>query len=179
MAPPDPEVARAAAQASSYSASLRVSLKGADLRGRAQALVAFQRPDRLRVEIPGPTGARLLAVARDGHLTAAFPSERAVYEGEATPEAFDALLGIALAPAEVIDLLVGQPSPRLTDYRAAWGPRAPREIQATLPDGARLTVKVEDPALEPSLPEAVFEPPAHAGYRSIDADEARRLWGRR
>ena len=29
------------------------------------------------------------------------------------------------------------------------------------------------------LAEAAFDPPPHAGYRPVDADEARRLLGRR
>lgn len=142
-------------------------------------LLAFRRPDALRIEIPGPAGARLLAVALQGRLTAVFPAERAVFESAATPAALDALVGVALAPEELIDLLVGVPSPRLRSYRARWGPALPREIEAGLPDGGRLVAKIDEAEVDSPLSAAAFAPPPHAGYRSIDADEARRLWGSR
>ncbi len=176
---PKPGVAERARAASTYSASLRASLKGPDLRGRTRVLLAFRRPDALRLEIPGPTGARLVAVAREGRLVAAFPAERAVFEGPATPEALDALVGVALSPEELIDLLVGVPSSRLRAYDVRWGETLPREIHAELPDGSRLVAKVEEAEADVSLPEAAFAPPPHGGYRTIDADEARRLWGSR
>ena len=50
-------------------------------------LLAFRRPDALRIEIPGPAGARLVAVARGDRLWAVFPAERAVYYGAARAEA--------------------------------------------------------------------------------------------
>jgi len=172
-------VAERARASRSYSAELRATLKGASLRGRARVIVAFERPDALRVEVPGPTGARLVAVARGGTVAAVFPADRAVFEGNADAASFEALLGIALAPEEMIDLLLGVPSPRLRDYKARWGPDVPREIEATLPDGSRFKAKVEGPELDPALPLAAFREPVHAGYRSIDAEEARRLWGQR
>jgi outer membrane lipoprotein-sorting protein len=72
VAPPA-EVARRAAAARTYSGRLRVSLKGPELRGRTAALIGFRRPDALRIEIPGPAGARLVAVAQGEDLTAVFP----------------------------------------------------------------------------------------------------------
>ncbi len=177
--PPPAETVARARTASSYSASLRVSLKGPELRARTRALVAFQRPDGLRVEIPGPTGVRLIAVAHGGALTAVFPAERAVFEGAAEARDLEALLGVALTPAEVMDLLVGAPSPRLKRYDARWGPNLPRQIDATLPDGGRLKVTVDDAATDIALAAEAFAPPAHAGYRAVGAEEARSLWGAR
>jgi hypothetical protein len=149
------------------------------MRGRTAALLGFRRPDGLRIEIPGPTGARLVAVAHGEALTAVFPAERAVFRGEATAAGLEDLLGVALSPSEVMDLLVGTPSPRVRDYRVRWGPSVPRELQATLPDGGRLKVTVESATLDPDLPDAAFLEPESAGYRAIDAAEARRLWGGR
>jgi outer membrane lipoprotein-sorting protein len=177
--PPPPDVARRAAAARTYSGRLSVSLKGPELRGRTAALLGFRRPDALRIEIPGPAGARLVAVARGEDLTAVFPGERAVFRGEATAEGLLDLLGVALSPAEVMDLLVGSPSPRVRDYRSRWGPSLPRELAATLPDGGRLKVTVESVTLDPDLPDAAFAEPPHDGYRAVDAAEARRLWGAR
>jgi hypothetical protein len=104
--------------------------------------MAFRRPDALRIEIPGPAGARLVAVVRAGRLTAVLPAERAVLESAASAAELEALLGVALRPAE---------------------------ITATMDEA--------ETGLE--LPEAAFDPPPHAGYRQIDAAEARRLLGGR
>lgn len=170
------DVLARARSAPSYSARLRVSLKGPEVRARSQALVAFRRPDALRLEIPGPAGARLVAVTRDGALCAVFPGDRAVFRGRAAAPDLEALLGVALSPEEVMDLLVGTPSPRLKSYEARWGASLPREIDARLPDGARLKVRVEEADAPVDLPERAFEEPPHAGYRTIGGEEARRLW---
>ena len=177
--PPPADVSRRAAAARTYSGRLRVSLKGPELRGRTAALLGFRRPDALRIEIPGPAGARLLAVAQGDALTAVFPGERAVFRGQATAEGLADLLGVALSPPEVMDLLLGTASPRVRDFRARWGPSLPRDLQATLPDGGRLKVTVENATLDPELPDAAFAEPPHEGYRAVDAAEARRLWGAR
>jgi len=176
--PPAETVARARA-AGSYSGRLRVSLDGPELRARTGVLVAFERPDALRVEVPGPAGARVVAVARGGSLTAVFPAQRAFFEGQATPASLADLLGIALAPGEVMDLLVGSPPDGVRGYRARWGPNLPRRIEATLPDGGRLRVAVEDAESGIDLPPAAFQSPPHPGYRSVDAEEARELWSAR
>jgi hypothetical protein len=177
--PPPADVAARARDAASYSARLRVSLKGPGLRARTPALVAFRRPDGLRIEVPGPAGPRLIAVARGGRLVAVFPGERAVYAGEARASQLEALLGVALDPAELMDLLVGVPSPRLKRYVAAWGPALPRQIEATLPDGGTLKATVEDPETGRALLDVAFAEPPHEGYRSVDAEEARSLWSGR
>lgn len=175
--PPSPETVAAVRSASTLSARLKIALRGPEVRARARVLLAFQRPDALRLELPGPGGARLIAVARAGRLTAVFPAERAVYSGSATAEELEKVLGVALTPAEVMEVLVGAGSPRLRAYEVRWGPRLPRVIEATLPDGARLKVTVEDAETDVVLPEAAFAEPTHEGYRAVDANEARSLWG--
>lgn len=172
---PPPRVVAEAAAAPSYSASLRASVRGPDLRGRTRVLAAFRRPDALRLEIPGPSGARLVAVAGEGRLTAVLPGERAVLESAAGPSDLEALLGVALTPAELMDVLVGTAPPRLRSYEARWGARLPVRIEAVLPDGTRLDVRVDEAEAGIALPAAAFDPPAHDGYRPIDAAEARRL----
>ncbi len=175
--PPPPEVAARAAALLSYSSSLRVSVKGEALRGRSRALVAFRRPDSLRIEIPGPAGARLLAVAREGRLVAVLPAERAYLERDANPRELEALLGVPLGPAELMDLLVGVPPQDARSYEARWGRALPRRIRAQLADGTRLDVRVDEADGGVDLPRAAFEAPRHDGYRPIDADEARSLLG--
>jgi hypothetical protein len=138
-------------------------------------LLAFRRPDAVRLEIPGPSGARLVAVAREGRLVAVLPGERAVLESGATADDFGALLGVALAPGELMDVLVGKAPVRLASYRARWGETLPRRIEARLDDGTRLKATVDEAEMDEALPPAAFEPPPHPGYRPIDAAEARRL----
>jgi hypothetical protein len=176
---PPPGVAESAAAAVSWSGSARVSVKGKDLRGRTRVLMAFRRPDALRIEIPGPAGARLVAVIRGGRLTAVLPAERAFLESPATAADLEALLGVALAPPELMDVLVGEAPPGLRDYRASWGETLPRRVQAVLADGTRLDARVDEAEKDVALPEAAFDPPPHPGYRPIGADEARRLLGGR
>jgi len=142
-------------------------------------LIAFSRPDALRIEIPGPAGARLIAVAARGKLIAAFPADRAVYVSPATPDHFEALLGVGLAPSEMIDLLVGVPPASLKEYRARWGSRVPEDIRVRLRDDGKLRLEVEEAHLDPELSEAAFQPPPHGGYRRVTAAEARQLWGSR
>lgn len=173
-----PAVVEQARRVATYTARLDVSLKGKDVRARTRALVGFRRPDALRIEVPGPTGARFVAVAADGRLWAVFPSERAVYTGAARAEDFEQLLGLALAPAEVMDLLTGVRSPRLRSYEARWGAALPRRIDATLADGTRLRVTVEDPDAPATLGDTAFREPAHEGYRAITGEQARGLWSR-
>jgi hypothetical protein len=176
---PPPGVAERAAAADSYSARMRVTVKGPELRARTSALVGFERPDSLRVEIPGPVGARLVAVTREGRLTAVFPGERALYQDSASAASLEALLGVRLTPAEVMDLLVGKAPASVARYRAVWGTTLPREIDAMLVDGTRLDIRVEESEADLSLPPAAFEAPPHEGYRRVDAHEARQLWGGR
>lgn len=128
------------------------------------------------MEVPGPTGARILAVARAERLVAVFPGDRAVFEGRANAADLGALLGVALEPAEVMDLLVGAPPTQARGYRARWGPEAPRRVEAQLPDGTRLDLTIEEPRLGPDLPERAFLDPPHEGYRPVGAEEARSLW---
>jgi hypothetical protein len=173
--PPSPEVVARAAAARSYSSQLKVSLSGPQGRGRLRVLLAFRRPDGLRIEVPGPAGARLVAVASGADLTAVFPNDRAVFLGRTTAEDMEALLGVALTPPEVMDLLLGIPTPRLREPRVRWGPVLPREVRGTLPDGARLKVEVESADPDVALPDAAFRAPARDGYRPVDSEEAREL----
>jgi hypothetical protein len=177
--PPVAVVERARAVAT-YSARLGVTLSGPELRARTPALLAFRRPDALRIEIPGPAGARVIAVAAGDRLWAVFPSERALYSGTAQPADLESLLGVSLAPPEIMDLLIGVGSPRLRSYRARWGPAFPRQIDATLPDGARLKATIEEiEAPAAALGPTAFTEPPHAGYRTVTIDEARSLWSGR
>jgi hypothetical protein len=74
---------------------------------------------------------------------------------------------------------VGAPPARVTSNRVRWGTAAPRSVDARLSDGSRLQVTVEEVGLDVALPANAFDPPPAPGYRPVDAEEARGLWGRR
>lgn len=149
------------------------------MRGRARVLLAYRRPDGLRLEVPGPSGAHLILVARGDALTAVFPGERAVFQGMATPESFEALTGLALTPAEVMDLLSGSAPGRVRDFEVRWRDGLPRRMDGRLPDDTRFSVRVESAETGVPLVDRAFEEPAHSGYRHVTAEEARGLGGRR
>lgn len=174
--PPTGSIIAAARGAGSYSAELRVGLRGPEMRGRASVIVAFIRPDRLRLEMPGAQGARFVLVARGDRLVAAFPEDGAVFEGQANADTIAGITGVSLSAAGVMDLLVGAAPAEARDYRAEWGPSLPRRVRATLSDGTHLDVKVSRPDVDRQVPEAAFDPPPHSGYRPVTAPEARRLW---
>jgi outer membrane lipoprotein-sorting protein len=173
---PPPDVVQQAQGASSYSAELGVSLRGPDLRGRATILAGFRRPDRLRLELPGPGGARLVVVVAGDRATAVFPRERAVWEGAATPQALGEVTGVSLSAPDIMNLLVGIPPASMVGFRADWGPRLPSRVRGTLSDGTRLDARIKDPRAGAALPDAAFQPPPHEGYRAVGASEARDLW---
>jgi hypothetical protein len=86
---------------------------------------------------------------------------------------------VALRPGEIRDVLVGIAPAGLRDYRVKWGETLPRRVEAVLADGTKLTATMDEAETGLELPEAAFDPPPHAGYRQIDAAEARRLLGGR
>jgi outer membrane lipoprotein-sorting protein len=177
---PPTAIVDAARHTDSYSAELRVGLRGPDVRGHASLIAAFVRPDRLRLEMPGPQGARFLLVARGDALTAVFPAERAVFEGRANAATIAAITGVELTPPAVMDLLIGTPTAEAPDTRVEWGTALPRRVRATLSDGTRMDVKITRPQVGRTIADAAFDPPPHADYRRVDAAEARDLWlGRR
>jgi hypothetical protein len=175
---PPPAVAESARKSASYSAALGVTLNGPELRARTRALVAFERPGRMRLEIPGPAGLRFVAIATEAGLLAVFPSEQAVFRSRATAAEMERLIGIALTPAEMMDALLGVAPSGVRSYEARWGPRLPLRVGTTLRDGTRLRLAIDAPEAGVSLPPDAFAEPPHAGYRTVDADEARRLWSR-
>lgn len=157
---------------------LGVTLRGPELRARARVLVAFERPDRMRLEIPGPAGARFVALATGDRLLAVFPADRAVFRSGATAAEMERLIGVGLTATQMMDALLGAPPPGARSYSARWGPRLPTRIETTLGDGTRLLLQAADPEAGVSLPAGAFGEPPHAGYRAVDAEEARRLWSR-
>jgi len=173
---PAPDIIAAARVASTYSAELQIGLRGPELYGRARTILGFRRPDRLRIELPSPQGARLVLVVKDGVATAVFPVERAYFEGPATVRTMGIVTGVALSVQDVMDLLTGGAPPGVSAHRVSWGPLVPSRVRGTLEDGTSLDIKVKEPQLGRDITEAAFLPPPHEGYRSVTAEEARDLW---
>ena len=66
-----------------------------------------------------------------------------------------------------MDVLVGKAPAGPARLPGARGARAlPRRVDALLADGTRLEATVDDAEAGLDLPEAVFDPPPHAGYRA-------------
>jgi hypothetical protein len=172
---PPLETRQAIWNAEGLTGRVRVSVRGPERRGRARILFGFRRPDALRIEIPEGVGQRLIVITRAERLCAIFPAERAVFRGPATAASVEAALSVALAPSEVMDLLVGAPPQRLSVRRVRWRRSHPRDVAVRLPDGTDLQLKMEEVAFE-SPAWTAFEEPVLPGYRSIGADEARSLW---
>ena len=124
--PPPADVAQRAAAARSYSGRLRVSLQRARAarpdRG-APRLPAARR--RCASRSPAPRARAWWRWRATRRLTAVFPGERAVFRGEATAAGLEDLLGVALRPAEVMDLLRGRAVAARPRLPGALGPVAP------------------------------------------------------
>ena len=101
-------------------------------------------------------------------------------ESAATAADLEALLGVALSPAELMDVLVGMAPPGPARLPGPLGRDAARAASRRCSRTAtRLVATVDDAEAGVELPEAAFDAPPHAGYRPIDAAEARRLLGGR
>ena len=146
------------------------------MHGHATLLVGFSRPDRIRLEMPGPAGARFVLVTRGETLTAVFPHSRAFFLGQATAKTLFEITGVELSASGIMDLLVGRSPAEASGYRVEWGERLPRRVKCRLSDGTALDLKVARPDMGREIKEEAFVPPAHDGYRQVGAQEARDLW---
>jgi hypothetical protein len=174
--PPPAELVLKVQSTITYTAELRVSLRGKDIRGHAPLVVGFTRPDRVRLEMPGPSGARFVMVANGKTLTAVFPGARAVFSGDSGADTLARITGVRLSAAGIMDMLVGKAPPEALNYRAEWDPSSVRRVRCSLSDGTALDVRVKGPEIGRAISEEAFLPPPHAGYRSVSAAEARDLW---
>jgi hypothetical protein len=119
----------------------------------------------------------MVAVSQGDRMTAVFPHERAVYNGEATRAGMGDLLGVALAPSEIMDLLGGTPPQTIQLRRLRFRAGLACDIAGRLSDGTMLKIRVEDAQLS-ALSEQAFADPACPGCRSVSAHEAAELWTR-
>jgi hypothetical protein len=93
---------------SRYQGFVRVRGRGPDGGFDAKLVVIFRRPSELRVELLGAFGGtRWVAVAGASGIIAYFPGRREYLKEEDTPEVVGRLLGLRLAPEEVMAVLSG------------------------------------------------------------------------
>jgi len=91
-----------------YQAVARARGSGPQGRFSATLLLAFERPDRLRVELLGPLGSsRWMAIVAGGEITVLFPSRREFLQERAVPEVLAALVGVRWGPDEIMAVLSG------------------------------------------------------------------------
>jgi hypothetical protein len=95
-----------------YQAVLKVRGEGPEGRFSVTELVAFERPDRVRVELLATFGAsRWIAVTDRGEITVLFPRSREYLRESAVEDVVSALFGIRLRPEEVMSVLAGSGLP--------------------------------------------------------------------
>jgi hypothetical protein len=93
---------------SRYEGFVRLRGRGPDGGFDARLVVIFRRPAELRVELVGAFGGtRWTAVADASGITAYFPGRREYLKEEDTAEIVGRLLGLRLAPDEVMAVLAG------------------------------------------------------------------------
>lgn len=92
-----------------YRSVVRLHGKGPRGRFRATLVVAFERPDRLRVELlAGPfSSSQWMAVATGGEMTVFFPSRREYLREPKVASVVAALLGVELDAQAVMAVLSG------------------------------------------------------------------------
>ena len=172
---PAPGVAEKARGARVLSGSLRVSVRGPELRGRSRALVAFRRPDEIRIEIPGPSGARLVAVHGVG------PARGGVARGARGARERRGTAGARSAPRDRTRARGADGRARRRRGRRARGATRPTGVRRC-PARPRRAPRRHPPRREGRRGRARrraapgrLRARRPRGCRAIDADEARRL----
>lgn len=101
-------IRRQALAVARYQAVVRVRGRGPEGRFSGTLMVAFERPERLRVELLGPFGSsRWIALVAEGEITVLFPSRREFVRESAVPAVLDALVGVGWSPDEAMAVLAG------------------------------------------------------------------------
>lgn len=91
-----------------YQAVLKVKGRGPEGRFSATQVLAFERPDRMRVELLGAFGStRWVTVATGGEIVVYIPSRRQFLKETDVARVVGALLGVELGTEEVMAVLTG------------------------------------------------------------------------
>ena len=148
-------------------------------RARDRAARVLAARTRCASSCPARAGCDCSRSRRSGSVTAVFPSERAVYAGAADAPSMEALLGVALTPAEVMDLLLGTAPARSDASRVPLGTAAAAVGRRPAARTARACGDDRGGRGRPwpcPRPRSSRRPPRD--YRRVDVEEARGLWSR-
>jgi hypothetical protein len=97
-------------RANGYRALFRGEATGPEGKRRFKMAVALVPPDRLRLEFFGPIGGpRLVVAVNADRVLALFPRDRIWDGGEASAAWMDRLVGVPLAPSDLVALLTARP----------------------------------------------------------------------
>ena len=81
-------------------------LSTGERKSRFEGAIVAMAPDRLRVDLSGPVGGTRASVAvRQGRMRVLLPAQKEYIETEASPGAWEALLGVGVDTAALIDLI--------------------------------------------------------------------------
>ena len=98
------------ATAHGYRALFKGESVGPDGKQRFRMAAVLSPPDRFRLEFFGPVGgARLVVAASGGQAVVLSPRERAWDRGPASAVGMERLIGVPLAPYDLVALLTGRP----------------------------------------------------------------------
>ena len=115
------------------TAELGLSGRAGDERLRGRVVAGFERPSSMRLEGVAPFGQPVfILAARNGSATLLFPGEKRILRG-APPEAIlEALVGVTLAPADLLAVFTGcvVPGPRATAGRMHQGGLASIDVES-------------------------------------------------
>jgi outer membrane biogenesis lipoprotein LolB len=118
------QVSAACRGAKTLTAALALSGRAGPDRLRGRVHAGFAQPDSMRLEGVAPFGPpAFILVARDRAATLLLPRESGVLRGQQADEILGALVGVALAPADVFAIVTGcvVPSPMPTGGRLHAG----------------------------------------------------------
>lgn len=164
-------------QASGFSASGRISLRGAGGRFATRVVLGVARPDALRIEIPDGAGLRFLLISKAGRLRADLPRDGAMFEGQGTRDVMNELFGIDLDAAALVGALLGSPPEGFT-LTWRFDQSRPAQVAIEGPDASKLTLTLDDP--DPQAPPArAFAFPAPRATSLSLAEMSERLGLRR
>jgi hypothetical protein len=91
----------------------KVAYDGPDGNGHTRQVLVVARPTRLRIEVLSALGSLFVLTADDGVLAAYAPREGTIYRGHASRANLWRYAHVDLSVADVVNLLLGTPPPRV------------------------------------------------------------------
>ena len=149
----------------------------AELRARTPVLLAFRRPDALRIEVPGPTGRAADRGRRGRPPVGGVPRRARVFRGRRRPQRTWRRCSASRSRPRG-DGPAGRRARRRACARTtrAGGPLSRAHRRHAARRRAAEGDRRGGGSAARAVPEQAFAEPPHAGLPAVDAEEARRLW---